>query len=110
MKYPAELYVRSSRPYKGLSDLEYPIHERTVTVSNCARVCIGRRKISATSYWSLSNALTKQMAENHGLNGHDRMQYAIVLECNSWNTTKPIAFALGGACHCQSKRAENRRG
>jgi hypothetical protein len=26
--YPAELYVSSSRPYRGLSDLEYPFHDR----------------------------------------------------------------------------------
>jgi hypothetical protein len=24
MKYPAEIYTTSPRPYKGLSDLEYP--------------------------------------------------------------------------------------
>jgi len=32
MQYPAELYAPSNRPYRGLSDLEYPFHDRTVTV------------------------------------------------------------------------------
>jgi putative transposase len=27
MKYPAELYVSSSQPYRGLSDLEYAFNE-----------------------------------------------------------------------------------
>ena len=46
MKYPSELYVSSSRPYRGIGDLEYPFHDRTITVANCGRICIGRRKIN----------------------------------------------------------------
>lgn len=46
MKYPAELYQPSSRPYQGLDDLEYPLHDRTVTVTNCGRICLGRRKVN----------------------------------------------------------------
>jgi putative transposase len=46
MKYPAELYSSSVRPYKGLPDPEYPFHDRTITVTHCGRICIGKRKIS----------------------------------------------------------------
>jgi putative transposase len=46
MKYPTELYQRSPRPYQGLPDLEYPLHDRTITVTCCGRSCIGRRKIN----------------------------------------------------------------
>jgi hypothetical protein len=46
MKYPTELYVSSSRPYKGLSELDYSFHDRTIAVSRCGRICIGRRKIN----------------------------------------------------------------
>jgi putative transposase len=49
MKYPAELYVSSSRPYRGLSDLEYPFHDHTITVTNCGRICLGRRKINLST-------------------------------------------------------------
>jgi hypothetical protein len=31
MKYPAELYTPSPRPYRGLSELEYPGHDRTIS-------------------------------------------------------------------------------
>jgi hypothetical protein len=44
MKYPAELYSPSPRPYMGLSEVEYPFHDCTVTVTQCGRICIGRRK------------------------------------------------------------------
>ena len=46
MNYPAELYSTSPRPYRGLTQPEYPFHDRTVTVTHCGRICIGKRKIS----------------------------------------------------------------
>jgi putative transposase len=46
MKYPAELYSASPRPYHGLGELEYPLHDRTVMVTACGRICIGRRKVN----------------------------------------------------------------
>jgi putative transposase len=30
LQYPAELYSPSPRPYQGLGELEYPLHDRTV--------------------------------------------------------------------------------
>ena len=46
MHYPAELYRSSPRPYRGLTEPEYPFHDRTITVTHCGRICIGKRKIS----------------------------------------------------------------
>jgi putative transposase len=46
MNYPAELYKASPRPYRGLTEPEYPFHDRTITVTHCGRICIGKRKIS----------------------------------------------------------------
>ena len=54
MKYPNELYKYSTRPYKGIGELSYPFHDRTVTVSNCGRICFKRNKIN------LSRALAGQ--------------------------------------------------
>ena len=39
MKYPAELYATSPRKYRGLSELRYPFHDRTITVTRCGRIC-----------------------------------------------------------------------
>src|SRR5579863_6447467 len=61
MKYPAELYVSSSRPYRGLSDLEYPFHDRTITVTCCGRICIGRRKINLSTVFAGQNVGVKQI-------------------------------------------------
>src|SRR6185437_12864868 len=46
MKYPAELYSASQRPYNGLPELEYPFHDRTITVTRCGRICMGKLKIN----------------------------------------------------------------
>ena len=43
MKYPAELYSPSLRPYRGITEPEYPFHDRVATVTHCRRICIGKR-------------------------------------------------------------------
>lgn len=52
MKFPSELYKPSPRPYKGIQDLAYPFHDRTVTVSPCGRICISRLKIHLSTSFS----------------------------------------------------------
>jgi putative transposase len=46
MKYPGEIYTPSPRPYTGLSEVQYPFHDRTIIVTSCGRICIGKRKIN----------------------------------------------------------------
>ena len=63
MRYPAELYVESPRPYRGLGELAYPLHDRTVTVTNCGRVCFGKRKINLSTVFAGQNVGVKQVDE-----------------------------------------------
>jgi hypothetical protein len=63
MKYPAEIYVSSSRPYKGLSDLEYLFHDRTITVTHCGRICIGNRKINLSTVFAGQNVGIKEVSD-----------------------------------------------
>jgi putative transposase len=60
---PAQLYQPSRRPYIGLSDLEYPFHDRTITVTQCGRICIGRRKINLSQVFAGQNVGIKEVAE-----------------------------------------------
>jgi putative transposase len=46
MKCPAEIYTPSVRPYQGLQDLEYPFHDKTITVTRCGRICIQNKKVN----------------------------------------------------------------
>ncbi len=63
MKYPGELYQPSARAYTGLSDLEYPFHDRTITVTACGRICIARRKINLSHVFAGQNVGIKEVAE-----------------------------------------------
>jgi putative transposase len=63
MKYPAELYRPSLRPYTGLPELEYPFHDRTITVTRCGRICIGRRKINLSAVFAGQNVGITEISE-----------------------------------------------
>ncbi len=45
-KYPSELYKKSEREYRKPEPLFYPFHDKTITVSQCGRICDRRLKIS----------------------------------------------------------------
>jgi transposase InsO family protein len=49
MKTPAEVYRPSTRPYDGLPDLAYPLHDRDVLVTACGRICMHRKKINVST-------------------------------------------------------------
>ncbi|TVR07010.1 MAG: IS481 family transposase [Salinarimonadaceae bacterium] len=49
MKTPAECYEPSRRSYEGLPDLDYPFHDRDVTVTACGRICMHRKKINVST-------------------------------------------------------------
>ena len=46
MKTPSDSYAPSPRPYVGLPDLTYPLHDRDALVTACGRICMHRKKIS----------------------------------------------------------------
>jgi len=49
MKCPAEIYSASPRPYAGLPDLTYPMHDRDPLVTACGRLCMHRKKINIST-------------------------------------------------------------
>ena len=63
MKYPVELYQLSSRPYHGLDELHYPFHDRTITVTQCGRICFGRRKINLSTVLAGQNVGVKEVSD-----------------------------------------------
>ncbi|WP_008292636.1 integrase core domain-containing protein [Congregibacter litoralis] len=50
--YPAELYTPSPREYFHPEPLEYPFSDRTIQVTQCGRICIGRRKINFSTVFA----------------------------------------------------------
>jgi putative transposase len=63
MKYPGELYAPSPRPYQGIGELEYPFHDKTLTVTSCGRICMGSHKINLSIVFAGQNVGVKQVGE-----------------------------------------------
>jgi hypothetical protein len=42
----------STRPYKGLPDIDYPFHDKTIVVTNCDRICLGQKKINFSTVFA----------------------------------------------------------
>jgi len=64
MRYPAELYSPSARAYTGLPALEYPFHDRTVIVTQCGRLCFGRRKINLSQVFAGQAVGVREVADH----------------------------------------------
>lgn len=60
MAVPAERYASSSRPYTGLEDIDYPFHDKAVTVTTCGRICFNRRKINLSQVFDGQTVGIKQ--------------------------------------------------
>jgi putative transposase len=64
MRCPAEDYRPSARPYRGLEPIDYPFHDRTLTVTRCGRVCFGRRKVNLSRSLAGQNVGVKQITDD----------------------------------------------
>jgi Integrase core domain len=49
MQRPADRYASSNRPYTGLPELSYPLHDKQYMVTACGRVCMHRKKINVST-------------------------------------------------------------
>jgi putative transposase len=61
MQCPAERYSSSPRPYKGLGELEYPFHDKTITVTTCGRICYERQKVNLSTVFAGQKVGIKQI-------------------------------------------------
>jgi putative transposase len=64
MRCPAQLYRRSTRVYNGLPELDYPFHDKAVTVTTCGRICFNRRKINLSTVFAGQTVGIKQTDEH----------------------------------------------
>jgi transposase InsO family protein len=64
MKYPAELYTPSAKAYQGLPEVDYPFADKTITVTNCGRICMGKKKINLSQVFAGQKLGVTQTEEN----------------------------------------------
>jgi putative transposase len=67
MQCPAERYVPSTRPYRGLPNLDYPFHDRTATVTTCGRICLNRQNINLSVVFAGQSVGIKQVSDELSL-------------------------------------------
>lgn len=51
-RYPGDLYTPSTRVFRQPEELSYPYHDRTIRVTQCGRICIGKRKINLSTVFA----------------------------------------------------------
>ena len=64
MKCPAEVYRPSTREYQGLPDNDYPFHDRVIVVTNCSRICLGRKMITFSTVFAIQAVGIKEVHDD----------------------------------------------
>jgi putative transposase len=64
MRVPADVYMISSRPYRGLGDLDYPLHDWATTVTHCGRICFKNRKVNLSQVFAGQQVGVRQVDEH----------------------------------------------
>jgi putative transposase len=62
-RYPGQLYTPSVRPYRPAPEPEYPYHDRTARVTQCGRICIGKRKINLSRSFANQTVGIREVAD-----------------------------------------------
>jgi putative transposase len=60
---PAEAYSPSKREYRGIEPLHYGLHDRTIHVTHCGRICIGKKKIHLSQVFAGQSVGIRQVDE-----------------------------------------------
>ena len=62
-KYPGEVYTPSAREYHHPEVPEYPFHDRTIRVTQCGRICLGRHKINLSVVFAGQSVGIREIAD-----------------------------------------------
>lgn len=63
MKIPGEVYQPATKQYHGLGELEYPFHDKTITVTTCGRICFKRKKVNLSTVFAGQNIGIKEVTD-----------------------------------------------
>lgn len=64
MQVPADVYTRSEQPYRGLSELDYPLHDWATVVTTCGRICFKGRKVNLSQVFAGQQVGVRQTDEH----------------------------------------------
>lgn len=98
--------MSSSRPYRGLTDLEHPFHDRTITVTHCGRICIGRRKINLSTVFAGENVGVKEVSDKVWLVSFMQYDLGFFDQETGWITSVEKPLRRKSVTHVLGKDAE----
>jgi putative transposase len=61
--YPGDVYTPSAKTYRPPDEPEYPFHDRTIRVTRCGRICIGKRKINLSTVFAGQMVGIRELAD-----------------------------------------------
>ena len=93
MKTPAEHYRNALRPYLGLPEIDYPLHDRDALVTACGRICMHRKKINISTVMAGQRLGLKEV--DHGIWVVSFMTYDLGYIDLEQKTLQPIANPFG---------------
>lgn len=86
--YPGELYTPSAREFFEPGEPEYPCHDRTIKVTRCGRICIGRRKINLSTVFAGQYVGVREVADEVWLVSF--MEYDLGFFDRELNKVEPV--------------------
>jgi putative transposase len=86
--YPGELYTPSAREFFQPGEPEYPLHDRTIKVTRCGRICIGRRKINLSTVFAGQYVGVREVADEVWLVSF--MEYDLGFFDRELNKVEPV--------------------
>jgi putative transposase len=93
MHVPADLYQPSPRPYQGLDELDYPLHDFAITVTHCGRICFKTRKINLSHVFAGQRVGIRQVDDHVWLVSF--MHYDLGYFDDETNRLEPIDNPFG---------------
>jgi hypothetical protein len=57
-------YRFSPRGYTGVPDIDYPMHDKTIVVTRCDRICLGHKKINFSQVFASHAVGIKQVQDD----------------------------------------------
>ena len=86
---PGDFYKKSNRPYSGLKEISYPLHDKEVTVTNCGRICMNGKKINITQSLAGQKVGIKEVSDGIWLVSF--MEYDLGYFDEDWKRLEPLS-------------------
>jgi hypothetical protein len=105
MKCPVEIYQPSNRTYTGLPDIDYPLHDKTIVITRCGRICLGKKKINFSTVFAGQAVGIKEVHDiwlvsfmNYDLEYFD-LETRVLEPLGKSLRPKSVTYVLGTLCN-----------